>query len=464
MYHQISSELNKAGSLRILVVKPRPSYQNIRVDRLMRSEPLELEYLYTILQGYDVALLDGVTSRKSPVKLAHKLQPDVVLFTGYITDINAIFHAARQLKMFTKPPLIFVGGVQAEVTPEFFNDPAIDGVFYHNQLSGIASVLNNIQQKVDYTNTSGALFRIDNILVKNPPEDKTAELPVPKRIFFEQNPSRFRYMHYQKCAVVKTAYGCPGKCSFCYCRLMNGGKYTARNIDEVIDEIADITKSETIFIIDDNFLINRARLLEFCEKWQAKSIKKQFIIYGTANFIANNPDIMAKLRDIGLRNVIVGFEFINDSSLNDVAKAASAKDNDATVEICNRLNIDLTALFIADPRWKVADFKQLTAYLKKKQIIFATFSVMTKFPDNSVPLPADTRWWRYNLLHLQEEPENMTRWQFYRWIFYLYLIPGMNIATLRRLIHQCGFLQAVRILFISTITGIEFLCKLFIWR
>ncbi len=466
MYHQTFCDINSINNTpkKVLVIKPRPPYQNIRADRLMCSEPLELEYLYTVLRDYDVTLLDGVKDGRSPVALARKWQPDIVLFTAYITDIENVINVSRKLKALKKAPLIFVGGVQAEVTPDFFDDIAIDGIFYHNQLAGIVSVLNNIQQNLDFTNIPGALFRKNGIIVKNPPSDIVASLPIADRVLFKENPSLYRYMHYQKCAVVKTAFGCPGKCSFCYCRLMNGGKYSTRNVDDVVAEIVGITEAETIFIVDDNFLVNRTRLLEFCEKLQVKGVKKQFIIYGTANFIANNADIMHKLRETGLRGVIVGFEFISDSALNDVVKSSSASDNDATVKICKNLNIELSALFIINPNWRPADFHALTAYLKKMQITFATFSVMTKFPYSITDLPENIKWWRYNLLHLHSEPEHMTRWQFYLWVFYLYLIPGMNIATLRRLIQQCGFMQAMRTLFISTVTGMEFLLKLFIWR
>ncbi len=430
----------------------------------MCSEPLELEYLYTALPGYELLLHDGVASRSSPLALARHWQPDVVLFTAYITDVGTVIKLARQLKGLTKAPLIFVGGVQAEVTPKIFDDEAIDGVFYHNQLQGIAATLHHIQHSTDFTLTPGALFRRDGALQYNPPGGETMPLPIPKRVLFERNPSRYRYLHYRKCAVVKSSFGCPGQCSFCFCRQMNGGKYTVRDLDTVIAEIAGIEAAETIFIVDDNFLVNRARVLEFCDKLQASGINKQFIVYGTASFIADNPTIMARLREIGLRSVIVGFEFISDNALHEVAKSTSVANNDATVAICERLGIDLIALFIVDPQWHHADFRALAAYLQQKQLTFATFSVLTQFPDNSEVLPADTRWWRYNLLHLHAKPTHMSPDRFYCWLMYLYLLPGLNISSLRRMIRQCGFWQAMRTLLLSSITGVEQLGKLLLWR
>ena len=45
--------------LKILVCKPRLAIQTIRLNRFIRCEPLELEYLYTVLQHHDVYLLDA---------------------------------------------------------------------------------------------------------------------------------------------------------------------------------------------------------------------------------------------------------------------------------------------------------------------------------------------------------------------------------------------------------------------
>jgi len=75
--NKISNYPDAAGNnnrLKILVCKPRLAIQTIRLNRFIRCEPLELEYLYTVLQHHDIYLLDGIVDRRDPVCLASKLK------------------------------------------------------------------------------------------------------------------------------------------------------------------------------------------------------------------------------------------------------------------------------------------------------------------------------------------------------------------------------------------------------
>ena len=110
----------KREPLRILVCKPRLAIQTIKLNRFIRCEPLEMEYLYTVLQDHDIYLLDGIVDRRDPVRMASKLKSQIVLFTSFITNISTVLKTAAQLKALDDPPLIFVGGPHAEVVQRIF--------------------------------------------------------------------------------------------------------------------------------------------------------------------------------------------------------------------------------------------------------------------------------------------------------------------------------------------------------
>ena len=448
----------------MLVVKPRPPRQNIRFDRLINSEPLELEYLATVLDRHEVRLLNGVTDRRAPEAVARAFRPQVVLFTAYVTDIPAVLAAAQRLKRLPDAPLVFVGGVYAEVAPAHFYADGIDGVFFAGQLAGIAAALDRLARGEEFRDVPGASFRHGDGFRANPCADAGIHtLPTPRRVLLEQQPRAFRYLHYRNCASVKTSFGCPGRCTFCFCRRMNGGRYTARPLAEVLDEI-EALPTDTVFLVDDNFLVETERLQEFCDGVQARGLRKRFIAYGTAHFIARHPEVMRRLREAGLRGLIVGFEFVTDAALAGVGKAGSAADNDATVAICRELEIDLFALFIVDPQWRAAEFRQLAAYCASREVCFATFATLTRFPDSGCEPTGRERWWRYDLLRLHEEPAHMSRRRYYLWLYYLYLLPGLHPASVRRLLRRCGVGGTLRLLAAGAVTGLEYLVKLLLWR
>jgi len=456
--------------LRILVCKPRLAVQTIRLNRFIRCEPLELEYLYTVLRHHDITLLDGIVDRRDPVRLASKLQSQVVLFTSLITTVSGVLHTAARLKKLPHPPLIFVGGPDAEVVPEHFYSNDIDGVFFANQLEGIVIAMERIMQSKPYQDIAGGAFPVAGKFVRNPslPLDP-AKMPRPRHYLLEQHPDRYNIIYYKPCAAITTAFGCSGNCTFCFCTEMNGGSYGARPMREVADEIEEISVPN-ILILDDNFFSSRKRMVEFCELMETRKIKKEFIAIGNARFIVQYPDTMARLREVGIKAVMVGFEFVTDGELSEINKDSSVSDNNRTIEICRELDIDLFALFIVNPDWRHADFRKLAGYIRKNRIPFALFSTLTIFPGTRLArmhpdLPPDlTKSWRFDLLRLHRKPLHMTSATYYLWLFYLYMIPGMQFASLRKFRERYGVTGIIRHAVTGFLMGWEYLFKLLIWR
>lgn len=464
-----ASTSSDKNQLNILVCKPRLAIQTIRMNSFIRCEPLELEYLNTVLGNHKLTLLDGIIDRRNPLKIAKQSKAQIVLFTSLITTVSDVLKTAEQLKQLDQPPLIFVGGPHAEVVPESFFSPHIDGVFFANQLDGIVKVVQHIQNNMPFNRVPGGAFRINNQMIKNPSDSlDPLHMPRPKHTLLEKDPNRYRIIYYKPCASIKTSFGCMGKCTFCFCSKMHAGGYGARAMSDVIAEIEEIPV-DNILILDDNFLISRKRLLAFYELMKEKKLKKNFIAIGNARFIAKNPDVMERLKSVGLNAMMVGFEFVSNEELREVNKDATIKDNNRTINVCKNLDIDLFALFIINPDWTHSDFRKLASYLKENEIPFALFSTLTVFPGtqmakNGAAFESDpNKWWRYDLLRLHKTPRHMSKLAFYLWLFYLYMIPGMKFTTLKKHRLRYGNLGVFKHAITSFFMGIEYMVKLLIW-
>lgn len=474
--------MSQPAGLRVLAVRPSPAIQTIRMDRAMCCEPLELEYLYTVLTdpargpAHTVALWDGLIERGNPVSRARELGSEVVLFTAHITNLPSVLDMARAMKKeLQPPPKIFVGGVHAEVLPEHLFDPAIDGVLYADALAGIARLLERLARGEPYADLPGCAFPgADGAWRKNPgPLLEPAALPVPRRPMLATHGARYKTMYFQPCASVKTAFGCPGPCTFCFCARMHGGGYGPRPIPAVVDEIAGIDVP-CVFIVDDNFLTTPERVAEFCAAMGERGVHKRLIAYGTADFVARQPELMAQLRAVGLEALIVGFEFVTDGELEAVRKRARAADNALAIARCRELDIELFSLFMADPAWHHRDFLRLSWWIVRQGLCFATFSTLTVLPGTTLarqqaarqdpPLPPVEGLWRYDLLRLHQQPSHMSTAGFYLWLFVLYMLPGMRPRTGWTILRRYGLWGGVEFVVQSVWTGIEFMWKLWRWR
>ncbi len=457
--------------LRILAYKPRPEPQTIRMERLITCEPLELEYLYTVLPGHRVTLLDGMTDPRDPLRVAREMGAQVVLITAFITNVDRVALLTGQLAGLEQPPWVFVGGPHAEVVPEHFYGPGVDGVFFADQLTALTAVVARVAAGQPFGDVPGGAYRTSGgeyQRVEAPPTPPAA-LPTPQRVLLESQPERYFYLYYERCASVKTAFGCNERCNFCFCTRMHGGRYGPRPMDRVMDEIAALPV-RNVFILDDNFLTTAARVAEFCDAVEQRGLDKEFIAYGVASFVAAHPELMARLRAVGLTGIIVGFESIEEAELSSMHKTSCTEDNERTVDICRDLDIELFALFIVQPSWRPADFRRLARYVRERAIAFATFATATAFPATELapapvlPGPGDGGWWRYDLLRLHEEPAHMTRMGFYLRLLWLYMVPSFSAESRRRQLRRYGawglFKAGVR----SWIVGIEYLVKLWLWR
>ncbi len=463
--------------LRILAYKPRPERQTIGMEPMITSEPLELEYLDTVLADHDVTLLDGMVDRRDPVRLAARLEAEVVLITAFITNIPTVHAIAGRLRQLPSPPRLFVGGPHAEVIPEHFYADGVDGVFFSDQLRAIAEVARRVAAGEPYDDVGGAAFPRGGSFVRNEaPATDPASLPIPRRRLFEAAPERYFYLYYDRCASLKTAFGCNERCSFCFCTRMHGGRYGARPMAQVMDELATID-ARNVFLLDDNFLTSPGRVREFCAAVRERGFHetRQFIAYGGAHFIARHPDVMAELRGAGLTGIIVGFESIFDDELAAWNKSARAPDNDRTVEVCRELDIELFALFIVDPDWTPDRFRALARYVRSRELAFATYSTHTVFPGTEaartlgLPEPraedaTSTEWWRYDLLRLHADPRHMSRLRYYLWLLYLYMLPSLTPAGSRALRRRYGAWGLLGAAVRGWRIGLEFLVKLLRWR
>lgn len=456
--------------LKIFIYRPKPARQTIWTEWLFKTEPLELEYLYTVLKDYaDITLIDGQVKNYNLLKLIPRQHPDVILITSLITNMSTVLKMAKQIKNLDDPPLIFVGGPHAEVVPEHFFTPHIDGVFFNNQLEAIQKVIKCILQGKSFFDVLGTAFLVEGKFIVNKPEKVDYEnYPIPERPLLKKFKGEYNILYFRDCATLKTSFGCPEKCTFCFCRKMNLMKYSLRPLDLVIKEIETI-QNENIFIVDDNFLLSPKRLKEFCKEINKRNIHKKFIVYSTARFITQHPELMEELKNSGLSAVIVGIEFITNDALMAVNKGSLAAENEESIEICRKLDIEYIGLFMLSPEWKASKFKDVADFVKKRKIYFATFATFTKLPGTDLWTDKDEKtidtdkWWRYDLLRLHQTPRYMSKMKYYLLLNNLYLKLVLKPDTFFYLKKRAGLWGTIRIIYFGVNSVFNFLFKLLIW-
>jgi len=424
--------------VKVLLARPRPDPETIGLQHVMLVEPLELEVLARLCHSRaEPVVYDMVLERQSFAEVLAAEKPDVVALTGYITNVPAMIAGCHEAKKQNQQIVTVVGGVHCEVCPEDLDDSAVDFRVVRNANNVFPALLDHVQGRGPLP--AGVLRPGESIA--------TDELPpfefrwvLPDRSTTQRYRRHYFYIFHDRVALIKTAFGCPFKCNFCFCREITGHRYHERPLEEVLDELAAIEERE-IYIVDDDFLASEKRVRSFVEGVKERGIDKHYLLYGRADFVARNRDTMAEFKAVGLRTVIVGFESFLEGELEQYDKRVDLATNEAAMHVLNELGIDCYATLILHPDWGKEEFRKTCQRMRALKIKNVNLQPLTPLPktgqqvDDKDLVLARRDFAKWDLAHVTLRPTKLQVSEYYRQLIRLYM------KTLYRLRYLFGYFK-----------------------
>ncbi|RKY95170.1 MAG: B12-binding domain-containing radical SAM protein [Ignavibacteriae bacterium] len=409
--------------MKLLLIRPRPEKETIGLQHVMIVEPLELEILGATIRKNDSAVIVDMIIEKGTIEhflALHK--PDVLCITGYITNVGTIKRICDGTKNFNEGIITIVGGVHCEVCPDDFDYPTIDYRVVRNAITVFPKILDHIENRNELP---AGVLRSGQNLVKEKLPLINFNYVLPDRSLTSKYRDKYFYIFHDKVALMKATFGCPFKCNFCFCRKITEEQYWQRDIEDVIRELETINEEE-IYIVDDDFLADRKYVEIFLNHLEKRNIKKKYLIYGRADFIANNPKLIARFRDNGLKTVIVGFESFFEEELESFAKNIDVDTNYKAMEILNKLKVDCYATVILSPDWDKEQFRKLEVILKKLKIHYVNLQPLTPLPGTDFMASKDQLlierddYAKWDLAHISISPSKLSVADYYKELLRLY--------------------------------------------
>lgn len=449
--------------MKVLLVRPKPHKETIGLQHVMVCEPLELEYLVSnvpsgIKDQVELKIIDMILEKASYEDILRREVPDLAVFTGYITHIGVIKELSRITKTLFPDALTGVGGVHAEVVPSDFESPYIDFIYSRNGIDGFNETLKGMVQKRSAAEINGILDSMGD-------KHLSFIYNYPARDAVSKYRKKYYYMFHNPCALIKTSYGCPYNCSFCFCKEITDGEYFARAIKDVVDELETIREDE-IYIVDDDFLFNPKRLREFMRLLKERGVHKKYLVYGRADFVAKNEELLGDFRKMGLQAVIIGIESIRGKDLDDYHKGTDKDINEEAIRILKKLDIELYATLIIPIDFSKGDFKDLTKWLKNLDVRFVNLQPLTPLPGTEIfdsytkdllyPREQHELW---DMAHVVLQPRHMTIRAFYLQIILAYYRIIMRPKHIFSLVRKYGYRENIKMLFGSSAVSYQYVKK-----
>lgn len=366
--------------MKILLIKPPPSRKSFVISL---AEPLELEYLGASVRHHEVEILDMRIDKNLNKKL-EAFRPHFVGITTYTCNANMSIEVLREVKKFSNKIKTGVGGYHASFLPSYFRKPFVDIVFL-----GMADF--TFPDYIDTLERGDDPDALKNIaLVKETGLHFTRRGDVGIDLDALPSPSRNLTRHYRKhyrdhlrrrTAYVLTSRGCPYRCTFCACWKMMDGNYYTRSPESIVEEIGSLEGDiDRVCFADDNTLYDTDRAWNLCRLLKEKDIDKKYSMYGRADTIVKNPDLIESFKNVGLENITVGVESISNIGLRQLRKGLSVRKNEEAIRILQRLGITIGAHFIITPDFSVDDFKDLYRYICRMELFQPVFATLTPLP------------------------------------------------------------------------------------
>jgi radical SAM superfamily enzyme YgiQ (UPF0313 family) len=376
----------------------------------------------TIRKNDSAEIVDMIIEKKKIDHFLYLHKPDVLCITGYITNVGTIKNICNTAKVFNERIITIVGGVHCEVCPDDFNYHAIDYRVVRNAVTVFPKILDHIEYGCELP--AGVLKSGQKLIIEELPIiDFTYVLP--NRSLTSKYRDKYFYIFHDRVALMKATFGCPFKCNFCFCRKITEEQYWQRDIEDVISELENINEEE-IYIVDDDFLADRKYVENFLIQLEKRNIKKKYLLYGRADFIANNPELMARFRDNGLKTVIVGFESFFEEELKSFEKNIDVETNYKATEILNKLEVDCYATVILSPDWDREKFQALEIILKKLKIHYVNLQPLTPLPGTDFVVSNDKLliekedYPKWDLAHISIAPSKLSVAEYYKELLQLY--------------------------------------------
>jgi radical SAM superfamily enzyme YgiQ (UPF0313 family) len=380
-------------NMRILLVMPTP-FENGRLgleNVVWLSEPVALTTVAAAVGSeHQVRLIDmRLEPEDALARELRSFQPHVVGTTSMTTDVYQALAALRMARQIVPSALTVVGGHAPTLAPQEFDQPWVDVVVQgEGELTFQELVSAWEQQRASndrrFPGIAGLRYREreGQAMTANSKRSQTKnldDLPPPDRSLLRKYKGRYFFTVARNMASIFTSRGCSYDCNFCAIWEFYERRTRYLSAKKIVDQM-EACEERFIFVLDDNFLTSKKRILALCDELERRQIGKFWMTQGRTDFVAENPEIMRRLAKNGLVGLLSGFESNDDDNLASLRKKNTWDNNKRANDILRELGIFSTGIFMVRADWEKHQFQELYDYINTLEIGIPLVTILTPLP------------------------------------------------------------------------------------
>lgn len=286
--------------------------------------------------------------------------------------------------------------------------PEIDLIVRGEGEKTFSQLLKVTSENQSFFSINGITFRNNDQIIKNPPQKLIKNLdtlPFPGYNFVENLVHKYHFTGMAgkntRYALIEGSRGCEHQCTFCTQWKHWGHKCRKKSPERIADEFEFCYEkygSRFFWLTDDNFgLGKRAKELgkELIKKGFSDDI--MWFMQARCDDVAKNTDTLLKLRQAGLRWILLGVENNNPNTLKSFQKKTTPEDAKKAVKILKKNDIFSQGMFIIGQRKDTEkSMEKLRIFVNDLDPDLAIFGILTPFPGTQIFEHAKQNGWIEN--------------------------------------------------------------------
>jgi len=297
---------------------------------------------------HQVFLIDLIRKRRSLLRYLTqtltRIRPDLVGLSAMAWQYHTCTQLARWIKRILPGVKIVLGGYHATLMSEEIaaapEAPWIDFLVRGEGEEACRRLVNALDGRDAFADIPSLSYKSGETFLHNeragPLDLATLKLPIRDR-------RRLTWGYHivaSKVEVMETSRGCTRSCNFCSMKNMYGRTFRTYPVERVLEDLDDIyyrRRTRSIFLVDDNFVLNPKRVMVLCDAIARRSYRNlNLIVQADCLSMAGNEEMVAAMARAGFRTVFLGIENISRKNLEVANKRHTAHVSRRAVDICQK--------------------------------------------------------------------------------------------------------------------------------